>query len=338
MIVRTDRIGDVILTLPMAQVLKQNFPNVHLAMLIRRYTAELVEGNRYVDQLLFYDDRKNNVPFFHLVASLRSQKFDAVIHPYPRFRLAIMMWFANIPLRVGTGYRWYSFLFNKKVYEHRKYAERHELDFNLNLLKVLGCTIDEHIKPTLEVQPFVLDKVKTILSEMGIPTNSRLVVLHPGSGGSARDWSPEKFGALARKLSELQNIKVLVTGGNSEQGLVEKVQSAAGVPLYSTVNQLSLREYAALASIASLFVGNSTGPLHVAASVGTPVIGLYPQVTALSAQRWGPVTDKKAVFTPKNKPADCKQCDGVKGSLCECMDSINVEEVFDAGKRLLGMN
>lgn len=322
----------------MAQVLKRHFPNAHIAMLIRRYTAELVEGNRFIDQILFYDNGGKYVPFFHLVASLRSQKFDVVIHTYPRFRSALMTWFANIPLRVGTGYRWYSFLFNKKVYEHRKYAERHELHFNLNLLKVLGCSVDEHITPQLDVQSFALDNVRTMLSNMGIPSTCRLVILHPGSGGSARDWSAEKFGMLARKLSELPNVKVLVTGGNSEQRLVDRVQSAAGVPLCTMVNKLSLREYAALVSIAALFVGNSSGPLHIAASVGTPVIGLYPQITALSAQRWGPVTDKKVVFTPKNKPVDCAQCNGVKGSLCACMESISVEEVFDAGKTLLGIH
>jgi heptosyltransferase-3 len=338
LIVRTDRIGDVILTLPMAEVLKQNFPHVHLTLLVRRSTAELVEGNRFVDQILFYDDGKNFVPFFHLLTLLRRQRFDVVIHTYPRIRLALITWLANIPLRVGTGYRWYSFLFNKKVYEHRKYAERHELDFNCNLLKVLGCNVDEYRAPHLDVQPLALDKVRTMIGEMGIPTNCRLVILHPGSGGSARDWSPEKFGALARKLSELPNVKVLLTGGNAENNLVAKVQLAAGVPLYSMVNALSLKEYAALASLASLFVGNSTGPLHIAAAVGTPVIGLYPQIPALSARRWGPVTEKKAVFTPKNKPPDCRRCDGVKGSVCECMETISVEEVFDAGKRLLEMN
>ena len=96
LIVRTDRIGDVILTLPMAEALKRRFPAVHIGMLIQRYTAEIVEASRAVDETLFYDDGKRPVPFFHLIASLRTGNFDAVFHTHPRFRLALVTWLAQI--------------------------------------------------------------------------------------------------------------------------------------------------------------------------------------------------------------------------------------------------
>lgn len=307
-------------------------------MLIRRYTAELVESNRWVDQILFYDDEKGSLPFLQLVGTIRRQQFDVVVLTYPRFRLAVMMWLAGIPMRLGTGYRWYSFFFNKRVYEHRKYAERHELEYNLNLLKALGCNVDGiAIKPVLEVQPSAVEKVRMMLNEMGIPKDCRIVILHPGSGGSAREWSPENFGILAQRCAKLPNISVIITGGESEQQLVARVKAIAGEDVKTLVNKLSVKEYTALASLASLLVAHSTGPLHIAAAVGTPVIGLYSQITALSVKRWGPLVDKKVTFTPYNKPSDCTQCDGVKGSRCECMDTILVGEVFEAAKRLLNV-
>ncbi|MBI3189735.1 MAG: glycosyltransferase family 9 protein, partial [Ignavibacteriales bacterium] len=116
LIIRTDRIGDVLLTLPMAQVIKQQFPNAHVAMLIRKYTTELVEDNEYVDQIIYYDENGGVLsPFFQFVKTIRSQNFDVVIHTQPRPRLALATWLAAIPVRIGTGYRWYSFLFNKKM-------------------------------------------------------------------------------------------------------------------------------------------------------------------------------------------------------------------------------
>jgi len=335
LIVRTDRIGDVILTLPMAEALKRRFPTSHIGMLIQRYTAEIVEGNRAVDQTLFYDDGKRPIPFFHLIASLRTQRFDAVFHTHPRFRLALVTWFAGIPVRVGTGYRWYSFFFNRKVYEHRKDAKRHELEYNLNLLKAIDCPVDDKmIAPSIEVQPHVLDRVRALLSQNGVRKDECIVILHPGSGNSARDWSPENFGKLGQSLAQLPNVRIIITGGASEQRLVHDVQSRVGHTSLAMVNQLNLKEFAALAKLATLFIANSTGPLHIAAAVGTAVIGLYPQIKPLSAERWGPYTSKKTILSPAGKPVDCTICRQGKNP-CECMASIKVEDVYQAASKYL---
>ena len=86
---------------------------------------------------------------------------------------------------------------------------------------------------------------------------------------------------------------------------------------------------------AAVFVANSTGPIHIAAAVGTPVVGLYPQLTALSTRRWGPYTERKTVFSPVDKPEDCRVCLFEKGEPCACMASIGVDAVFDAAARYL---
>ncbi len=339
LIVRTDRIGDVILTLPMAKVLKREFPAAHITMLIQQYTSQLVEDNRDVDKVLFYDRGDHPIPFFQLVHMLRREKFDVVFHTHPRFRLTLITWLARIPVRVGTGYRWYSFLFNKKVYEHRKTARRHELEYNLNLLQAIGCAAAPDIPvPTIDVDPAAVVKVKEFLSEAGIPDGSRLVVLHPGSGNSARDWPAEKFGLLGQCLARLPNVRMIISGGKSEGPVVRTVKNAIGKSAVEFVGTLSLREFAALARLSSLFIANSTGPLHIAASVGTPVIGLYPQITALSAERWGPYTAKKTIFTPNEKPTNCRKCVRGKSAGCECMDSICVEDVYSAASRWLGVD
>ncbi len=195
-------------------------------MLIQRYTAEVVEDSRFVDHIVLYDDGQRPVPMFHLVSTLRRERFDIVFHMRPRFRLALMTWIARIPVRVGTGYRWYSFLFNNKVYEHRKDAQFHELEYNLHLLRAIGIDVPEgSVKPSLTVRQESAEVVKRLLAESGISDNETLVILHPGSGRSARDWSAEKFGELGRRLSRIPGVKILIIGGRQEQNLVSRVQN-----------------------------------------------------------------------------------------------------------------
>jgi ADP-heptose:LPS heptosyltransferase len=93
-----------------------------------------------------------------------------------------------------------------------------------------------------------------------------------------------------------------------------------------------VKELAALISMSSLFVANSTGPVHVAAALGIPVVGLYPWQTAMSAKRWGPYSERKVVLSPK-APEDCPECDG--HARCACMDTIGVDAVVGAAYSLL---
>jgi ADP-heptose:LPS heptosyltransferase len=99
------------------------------------------------------------------------------------------------------------------------------------------------------------------------------------------------------------------------------------------VGKCTLKELAALIGASSLFVSNSTGPLHLAVAMGTPVVGLYPQHTAMSAKRWGPYTGNSAVFVPE-RPLDCNTC-VEHNSACECMATITVEAVLAAARSLL---
>lgn len=331
---RTDRIGDVILTLPMARVLKRCRPGAHVAMLIHAYTSDLVKAEPEVDQVISLDS--GSPPIAATVSELRRSRFDVVFHTNPRPRLALITALTGIPVRVGTGYRWYSFLYNRRVYEHRKDARRHELEYNLNLLRAVGCAEPwGDVRPRLAVGEGHAAAARRALADAGVPNGAKLAILHPGSGASARDWSPANFGSLATMLAAHEGVSVLVTGGAGEEELVAKVLEHSPPSVRSMVGKLGILEYAALAKMASVFVANSTGPLHVAAAVGTPVVGLYPQISPLSATRWGPWAERKAIFTPEGFARECSGCDGMKGMPCACMDSIDPGKVHDAAMGLL---
>jgi heptosyltransferase-3 len=336
LIVRTDRLGDVVLSLPMLSLLREAFPNAHLAMLLRRYTGEIVEGNPYLNKIIWYDDGPSLIPFATIADRLRNERFDAAVVVHPTPRLAWLMFRADIPLRIGTGYRYYSVLFNRRVYEHRKDARRHELEYNLNLLKELGCRPPEAIGPedfAVHIPARAIERVARLLSAVLIG-NRRVVLIHPASGGSAHDWPLESFGDLARRLAADPGIKVVVTGGKGEESRAEAVVRRSEGQAVSLAGVLDLKELAALCRRASLFISNSTGPLHVAVAVGTPVVGLYPQRTAMSPRRWGPYAGRKRVFVP-DKPLDCRDCEGRGNTDCACMASISVDMVLKGARELL---
>ena len=333
LIVRTDRIGDVVLSLPLIHVLRSNFPTARISFLVRSYTKEIVEGHPDLDEVVLYDEEGTNKSFLTMASELRRSHFDLAIVAFPRFRIALLLFFARVITRVGSGYRWYSFLFTERVYEHRKTAEKHEYEFNLSLVRQLGCVVGQDDTPRMNVRESAGKVALEERKRIGIVPKDTVVVLHPGSGGSARDWSAANFRSLAATLAGF-GWKVVVTGARGEERLVDQVAGGSSGRIVTSVGRLSLSPLAAFLQMADLFVSNSTGPLHIAAAVGTPVIGFYPPIVACSPQRWGPVTKKKAVFVPT--PESCPLC---KGGVCRsnvCMDQITVQQVVDAARQLVG--
>jgi heptosyltransferase-3 len=332
LVVRTDRIGDVVLTLPMISVLRASFPHATISMLLHSYTQELVEGFNGLDRILTYDESGEQKGFRSFLGELRSKRFDLAVVSHPTFRIAVLMFLAGIPLRVGSGYRWYSFLFNRKVFEHRRTAEKHEAEYNVSLLRVIGCEADKVPPVVLLIPEGAKAAAMKEMKRIGISPADRIVVIHPGSGGSARDWSPGNFAELAKRLRR-EGYQVVVTGSAAERPLVESVVDGSGGSAVSVAGRLSLKELAAFLASAQLYISNSTGPLHIAAAVGTPVIAFYPPIRECSSRRWGPITDKKKIFT-----ADSSMCSRCRGGVCQgndCMDQILVADVLQAAQALI---
>ncbi len=326
LIIRTDRIGDVILSLPMAKIIKRNYPGIRVSFFVRNYTKSLVENHPAVDNILVLDEKNGKPSFSSNIKKLKHQNFDAVILVYPTFMLSLIVFFSGIKKRIGTGYRWYSFLFTDRVYSHRKYAEKHELEFNIELLKQIE--IEEHISTgsiefDLQIDKKSLEKVEEILVKNKIGGSKPVIIIHPGSGGSAIDLPKEKFRELVQRIDGSGKYQVIITGSKSEKEICDYITVSENVKNFSGL--FNLKELVALISMSDIFAANSTGPLHIAAALGKFVIGFYPKITACSAERWGPYSDRSYVFKPDIKCSNCtrEQCERLN-----CMSSINTEEVF----------
>lgn len=326
LIVRTDRIGDVVLSLPLARIIKQHYPKAKVTFLVRAYTKALVENNYFIDEVIILKEESTKILIAENIKQLKKKNFDTAIIVYPTFKIALITFLSGIKYRVGSGYRLYSFLFNKKVYEHRKDAVKHELEYNLSLLSQLGIN---HIGGTnnvsfdLDVNKSSLNKVESLLGSLGINNKEKFVIIHPGSGGSAVDLPVEKFIELVKMLSD-KKIKIVLTGSENEKEICN--QLVLNELIFNLAGELNLEELIALISKCSLLIANSTGPIHIAAALDKYTFGFYPKVKVCSAKRWGPYTEKKFIYEPE---IECNNCSVEQCAELNCMNSINVVRVYN---------
>jgi len=331
LIVRTDRIGDVVLSLPLASIIKKHFPECKASFLLREYTKPLAVNNPNIDEVITLKEVEGKASVKENIQLLKN-KFDVCIIAYPTFSIALILFLSKIKTRIGTGYRWYSFLFNKKNYEHRKFGEYHELKYNIHLLRQLG--IDEKVTEenvSYEITPSAQDerKVKKDLSDLGINFSKPVIIVHPGSGGSAIDLPISKMKEIVNNLSK-ENVEILITGTTAEKELCQSL--VVNKSIINLAGKYNLSELIALINQCNVMVANSTGPIHIAAALGKNVVGFYPKFTAASAKRWGPFTNKKNIFTPT---IDCSNCTRKQCEELNCMDSIRTKEVIEAVKNVL---
>ncbi len=328
LLVRTDRIGDVILSLSAAALLKDIYPGCRITFLAREYTAPLIALSKSVDAVI---NDHPNLNARGLAKILKTHDFDLAVLLHPTGRLAWALRLAGVPVRIGTAYRSYSLLFNRRVKQHRKFSLKHELEHNLDLVRS-GLGIESYSEkkylPEISVTGELKEQITKKLSGK-IDLSQPFIVIHPGSGGSARDWPIQKFADVIDRIQNsefrIQKIKVAVTLGPGEERIKEKLRAYLKTqPAW--VSGLSLPELAAFLSQAKLMVANSTGPLHIATAVTTKVIGLYCPMIPCHPKRWGPYGPGHSTLIP---PVElCRKCTDRKCPEYDCMDKVTVEEVF----------
>ncbi|RMD97894.1 MAG: glycosyltransferase family 9 protein [Calditrichaeota bacterium] len=329
LLIRTDRLGDVILSTPVAVFLKKRFPSCRITFLVSQNNLPVVRACPAIDHAFAVENflkPNGKLDLRRFVHALREKNFDVVLHLHPRFDLALAAYLARIPVRAGTGYRFYSMLFNARQNEHRKTAQFHEAEYNLRLLQPLGFK-DAAVEFSLEFDEAAQQQARALLQEQHVSLSRPLVVVHPGSGGSSRDWPPGAFAQLADRLMQERGVEVVVTGSVQDGPVLEAFYAHSQMKPPSLAGRLSLETLGALLQLADVFVGNSTGPLHLAVAVGTEVVSFYPPIRACRPERWGPYGRRQDVLM--SRVEECYHCRKRYERYCDCMVAIPVQAAFD---------
>jgi ADP-heptose:LPS heptosyltransferase len=326
---RTDSIGDVVLTLPMAGWLKMKFPKVHITFLGSDYTREVVEACVHVDEF---------VPLAKVdgwtVEQLDSQQSllrnnvisdaDLFIHVFPRKEIAKWVKKAGIPYRLGTTHRLYHWCTcNKLVSFSRKRSDLHEAQLNFKLLQGL---YGKSIPSLSEIEKFFgLENIQPLDAEWSKHIDQKRfnLILHPKSKGSAREWGLENFSRLVRIIPQ-DRFKVFITGTEKEGEMLKEAGFWNDVnPAVDLTGRMPLSQLIAFIQAADGMIAASTGPLHLAAAFGKYTIGLYPPIRPMHPGRWGPV-GKNASYLVIDR--NCSKCR--KTGDCECIRQIKPEQVL----------
>jgi heptosyltransferase-2 len=249
---------------------------------VRAYTAPLLQHNPDVDQVLVDDGGS----LAQLIARIRREKFDVAIVALPRTRIAWALFRAGIPTRIGPASKPCSVFFTKRLWQHRSEGKKHEADYNLKLLSALGVPFKRYPTRLVLTEAETRD-ARALLASLGIGFSRPLVVLHPGSGGSAARWPLAHFMALGDRL-QAGGCDVVVTGGPGEHYQEAMTGKMQRTPFFLAAGSLSLRQLAAVMTCADLLVTNSTGPLHLAVALGVPTVSVFSPLPTCHPTRWGP--------------------------------------------------
>jgi len=297
--------------------------------------APLLKGQAGVEEVLEIPSSRSK-----WIHELKSRHFDAALILQSQRKVTSGIWSAGIPLRVGPVSKLHTwFYLNQRVRQRRSQVEMHEALYNLKLLEPLQIKIDplEEVAPKIRVQAEGQFLLKTWAESVGLSLQDSWVVVHPGMGGSAENWPERKYMELIDGLVR-RGVKVVLSAGTHESGLARKVSGVHKLPIFGGEKLQPLVALAALFEQAKVVVAPSTGPLHLAAAVGTPVVSFYPTIQVQSAKRWGPKPLRPELARVIEAPVSCREKYKCKGRTCKeypCMDKISVTSVQEAVFRYL---
>jgi len=319
---RTDSIGDVILTLPMAGLLKEKYPNSKIIFLGKAYTKDIVLCSEHIDEFMDWSTIENQ-DFDQQLILLKNEKIDVFIHVFPNKKIASLASKANIDIRIGTSHRPYNYLYcNKLPSFSRKNSDFHEAELNIKLLNPLDIEFNGDFQELSKYYGFNKIKPLKYKWESLLSSNSKNIILHTKSKGSAREWGLKNFKELIN-ISLEKGAKVFLTGTEEEGQLFRKELLQEHKNLVDLSGKMSLSELISFIAAADVLVAASTGPLHIAAASGTMAIGIFPPIRPMHPGRWAPIGKNTKVFV-LDKP-NCKDCKD--NGECNCMLSIGAEEV-----------
>ncbi len=327
LLIKLRYIGDVVLSTPLLPILHRRFPEASLTFLVNPGTESVLFGNPYLEKILVLP-REGWGKQLACYQTLRQARFDGVVDLTDGDRSAFLSYWTGARIRLGFNRenRWRGKLYTRVL--PSAYGSMHMVDYHAQALSALGIS-DPVGNPELYLRPEDHDQGDHLMASLRIG-QAPLVLLHPPARYANKAWPLERFAVLADWLAD-QGAVVALIGHESEMLIGQHIVNLTKSKPHNVMGQTGLRQLAAMMKRSALFIGNDGGPMHMAAAVDCPVLGLFgpsdPQV-------WGPRGEKVSVIY---KGLDCEECVHDECSRREegCMRKIAVEEVCRAARLFL---
>ncbi len=329
--IRLRSIGDTVLMTPCLTALKQWKPELQISVLSEALSAPLLEDHPHVDEVIVLerDERglRDGMRRWQLAKRLREQAFDAAFNLHGGPTATLLTYLSRAPERVGyRGYR-YGWLHNRRAPDPPRIwqkAEIHSVEQQLGLLKWCGVPITTPPPTSLRANEHALMSVHRRLRQLGI--RGPFVVIHPAATHETKRWSAYKFAHVVRYLAAKHDLPSIVLAARHEGHITDAVKGFAGMAAHP-ITDLTLKEVIALLSRAALFVGNDSGPAHIAAAVGCPGVVIFGASDPTVWRPWGTAPSAVVQATRDHM--------GVSLPPSERIRHIRVEHVIEAIERVL---
>lgn len=333
LIIRPDRIGDLILSLPAIHAIRNRFPNAKISVLINPDYKAILYSNPDIDSIV-YIERGTYLDFAkwtRLRNILLKEKFDMAIALHSTLFSHILCFISSAEFRIGSNRDGSGFLLTNCIGDIRD-KNKHEIDACLDIVESIGC-YSHGKKPELYIHKEAEKDTKNIFKSLDIEEKTGFIVVHPGSRDVIYRWNKNKFAGLCDKIINEFSLPVILIGDKKEKRLTGYIASKMKNKAVNLAGKLDLYQLIALISNAKLFIGHSTGPMHIAWSMNIPTIAIFGSVYPRHFyKRWQPLGNKSAVI---KKDVECKTC---FPWLCKnriCLDKISVEDVFEKIGKIL---
>jgi lipopolysaccharide heptosyltransferase II len=335
LIVRTDRIGDVILSTPVIKALRESHPAAHIAMMVAPYAKDIVDGNPYLDEIILYDKDVRHKGWRESIAfarSLKVKQFDLAIILHPTNRVHLITSFANIPRRIGYNYKM-GYLLTDPLKHTKPLGRKHELEYNLDVVRALGIEPKDK-QLYMPIKPDSERWVNEAFAHFGINPADKLLAIHPGASCLSKIWPLDRFADVADRLREKYGFRVLIVGGPKDRETTFNLCRAMKEPGIDLGGKTSVSQLASVLKRCRLFLSNDSGPVHIASAVGTPVIAIFGRgQPGLSPRRWGPLGPKDKFLHRETGCLVCLAHNCKKGFWC--LQKITVDDVLKAADDIL---
>jgi heptosyltransferase-2 len=328
-VVQTAFIGDVLLTLPLIQAAQNVYKGAKVDVVVTPRSRELFVGHPVVREAISFDKRgadRGLRGLFRLAKLLKSRSYDLALIPHRSLRSAALAWVAGVPIRIGFERSAGRILLTKTV-TYRQ--ERHEIDRNLSLLNALE--VEKPPRESLRLFPSEGDrkKVDRLLMEFEVGAPENMVAMAPGTVWNTKRWLKERFASLAVNFDEA-GLEVVLIGGREDESLCSEIRTLSGSShVHNTAGMLSLLQSAELIRRCKVLICNDSAPMHLAATVGTPVVALFG--ATIPGFGFGPSGPLDVVV--ETLGLTCRPCSIHGGETCpiktfDCMRNISYDRVF----------
>ncbi len=329
LIVRLDRIGDVVLSTPVFHAVRAAYPKSHIAVMVQPHAEDLVKGSPDINEVILYHKDGGVAKNISFINDLRNKRFDLAIILHPTTRTHALMRLAGIRERVGYDKKW-GFLLTKRIPHTKESGQKHESEYSLDMLRHIGIEVKER-DLFVPIQGDSEKRIEALFLEHGIVASDRVVVVHPGASCASKRWGAQRFAEVSDRLVRDSKAKIIIIAGPQDYSFGNDVASKMKEKNIDLSAKTSVGDIASILKRSKLFISNDSGPVHIASALKIPAIVIFGRSDAgLSPKRWGPIGKNNKVFHKNIGCGICLAHNCEKGF--KCLESVTVDEVADAAK------